>query len=346
MRKRYLAAMLAAVMTVGYSITSFAGTWQQGTGENAGKWTYIHDDGSVPKGNLNGQYLEDREGGRRAIYFFDADGWLYTNTTIYPYGIPRTLNADGQEIDENGQVIRMDGYSTSSNDNRLQNIDKLIHKDGKDLFCYSDGTYATGAVWIDPYLTNTARLYNFDSNGYSDGPEETQTKHIESVSQDDSVLRQEGFTHGFSNTAFYILTHTMDETNAKYEIEKATAVESHHSDGAITTTYQIKYAGIPLIASFSSGYDNIYTCGQVDDISAGRNALICDIYDPYSYDNAKYLLEGAEPYYDWIGIGGAMISYSFPGFNPEGYLYVGYRNDSNDPEGKLDIYSWVNGYQE
>lgn len=346
MKKRYAALALAALMAVGSNMTAFAG-WEQGTGQNVGKWRYTFDDGSTARdtGLNNGFYIKDREGEGKAYYYFDADGWLYTEPFMDPYlKAVRNVNEYGQLLDKNGQVLRPEGYSTSAKDSRLQNIDKWVYQDGKTFYRFADGTYAKGEVWLDPFLRNETILYSFDSGGERRDDIEWQSRTEETVSLDDSILRQEGFTKGFSNTAFYILTHTMDEVNAKYEIEKATGSESHHAAGGITNRYYIKYKGIPVIAHFYAGSDNVYKCERVEDLSPGRNALMCDVPDPNNYDTVKSLLEGVNPYYDWIGVGGAIISYSFPGFNDGGYLYFGYDTDYDSPDQKIDAYSWTSGY--
>lgn len=103
-RKGLVTAGLVAGLSVLSSMTAFAGQWIYG---NDGEWTYLdfgwkqdstgwwyqNEDGSYPistwkwideDGNNNGD-------GELASYYFDANGYLVTNTTIDGY----TVNADG-----------------------------------------------------------------------------------------------------------------------------------------------------------------------------------------------------------------------------------------------------------
>lgn len=74
--------MLAALMTVGSGMTTFAGQWEQ-TGSD---WKYMQDNGTYA---TNGwQWIDGKS------YYFDANGIMAKNTTVDGY----TVNADGQWV--------------------------------------------------------------------------------------------------------------------------------------------------------------------------------------------------------------------------------------------------------
>lgn len=355
---RLLFAIIA--LTAAIRMTSWAG-WEQGTGENAAKWRYQFEDGTYAvqnpdieqKGQI-GVWLKDRDSDQKSVYFFDENGWLYTNTQLYD-GLGKRwieVNEKGQAL-EKGQVVRSDNGSSESTDSRLANADGWIHENGKTYYRYANGSYAkNGWVWLDRLMTNVEMCYYFDSNGcllkntsapdgrkvnnggeWYSGNNETkpEQKEVLSASEDNHVISQDGYTKGLSNMVFYLLTHTMDENNAKYEIEKVT-YDQWISDGRKSTSYYIKYKGAPIVAWYMARDDdkNNYYCRQVLDASAQRNAILCDLPDAYDYDKVKNLFEGVEPYYDWRGIGGAITSYRFD--NPDTYICIRF-----DPGNKIKV---------
>ena len=99
MKKRNLAAMMAAVMVVGSSMTSFAGTWEpSGT-----DWKYIQDDGSYI---TNGwQWIDGKS------YYFDSNGIMLADTTT-PDGYQ--VNGDGAWV-VNGVVQTQDETTQTTN---------------------------------------------------------------------------------------------------------------------------------------------------------------------------------------------------------------------------------------
>lgn len=82
------------LLTFSMTITAFAGTWKQ---DNAG-WWWQNDDGTYPKSTW--QWIDDDGDGTAESYCFDANGYVYTNTTT-PDGY--TVNGDGAWV-ENGVV--------------------------------------------------------------------------------------------------------------------------------------------------------------------------------------------------------------------------------------------------
>lgn len=80
--------ILTAAFLLSFSLTTtaFAGTWKQDTSG----WWYQNDDGSYPKSIW--QWIDGNGDGIAESYCFDANGYLYTNTTT-PDGY--TVNRDG-----------------------------------------------------------------------------------------------------------------------------------------------------------------------------------------------------------------------------------------------------------
>lgn len=93
MKKKSLTTILAGILAMSMSMTSFAG-WEQN--EN-GKW-WQNDDGSWPANSW--QWLDGNKDGVAECYYFNGDGYMLANTTT-PDGY--AVNADGAWV-ENGAV--------------------------------------------------------------------------------------------------------------------------------------------------------------------------------------------------------------------------------------------------
>lgn len=87
-------ALAVTGMTAGMVTTAFAGTWVQGAGANSGKWwyatnadgsQYCHASGTTP----DWQWIDGK------CYAFDANGWMYANTTT-PDNY--TVNVNGEWV--------------------------------------------------------------------------------------------------------------------------------------------------------------------------------------------------------------------------------------------------------
>ena len=94
-KKIFLAASVFALMSTS---AAFGGTWKKGTGNDQDRWWYDNNDGTYAK---DGWHWIDGDGnGTAECYYFDGNGWLYTNTTT-PDNYQ--VNADGAWV-ENGTV--------------------------------------------------------------------------------------------------------------------------------------------------------------------------------------------------------------------------------------------------
>ena len=106
MRKKLIVGIMAAIMSVGLSMTSFAGTWKQ---DNVG-WWYQNTDNSYPKS----AWMQDTDG---KWYCFDANGYMVANKWEWIDG-----NNDGiaecYGFDSSGKLyvntFTPDGYAVDS----------------------------------------------------------------------------------------------------------------------------------------------------------------------------------------------------------------------------------------
>ena len=70
------------------AIPAYAGRWQKGNGKNSNKWWYNHQDGTYPKSTW--AWIDGNGDGIAECYYFDANGWLKSNTTVEGYKVDTT----------------------------------------------------------------------------------------------------------------------------------------------------------------------------------------------------------------------------------------------------------------
>lgn len=88
MKKLYFLLSTAAAL-VSISFSAYAGQWQQG----GGRWKYLNDDGTYS--SQKWQWIDGDQDGYEECYFFDADGYLVTNTSV-----------QGVQVNEDGAYLR------------------------------------------------------------------------------------------------------------------------------------------------------------------------------------------------------------------------------------------------
>ena len=102
--KKLLTVCMTAGLALGAALTVNAasmadGQWCTGTGADANKyWFTLEPDGSRCIANT-WEYIKDSDGVIRC-YYFDAQGWLVTDTTVNGY----TVDADGHWV-QDGKVV-------------------------------------------------------------------------------------------------------------------------------------------------------------------------------------------------------------------------------------------------
>lgn len=116
---------LAAALAFGHPVSSYAGQWNAGAGENAGRWWYQNDDGSYPANCW--QWIDGNKDGIAECYYFDQNGWTLSNV-VTPDGF--MVNSDGAWTVFNQpvtKVINIDGsiggYAESSNGSGVTSTD-------------------------------------------------------------------------------------------------------------------------------------------------------------------------------------------------------------------------------
>lgn len=116
---------LAAILALMQSISVYAGQWNAGTGENAGRWWYQNDDGSYPANCW--QWIDGNNDGIAESYYFDQNGWTLSNV-VTPDGF--MVNADGAWTVFNQPVTKVmntdgsiGGYTESSNGSGVTSTD-------------------------------------------------------------------------------------------------------------------------------------------------------------------------------------------------------------------------------
>lgn len=123
MNERWKAALCIGI-TIGVMLTNtvsaFAGTWKSGKEPNQNRWWYDFEDGTYA---MNGWYwLDGNLDGVEECYYFDANGWMLSNTNTpdgyvvdasgawVEHGVTRTRSIYEQEILDAGLVRQKTGW--------------------------------------------------------------------------------------------------------------------------------------------------------------------------------------------------------------------------------------------
>ncbi|MFR1834524.1 MAG: hypothetical protein ACLSX5_15420 [Lachnospiraceae bacterium] len=113
--KKAVCIMGVAGLVASNAMTAFAGTWQKGAVPNENRWWY--DNGNGTYASNGWQWIDGNNDGLAECYYFDAEGWLLTNTTT-PDNY--SVNGDGAWV-ENGVVMTKEtgisGTETPANGN-------------------------------------------------------------------------------------------------------------------------------------------------------------------------------------------------------------------------------------
>ncbi len=100
MKMKWKRLVLAgAIFSALFAGTAFGGTWLKGEGVNQDRWWYANEDGTYA--NNGWFWIDGNNDGIAESYCFDAQGWLYANTTT-PDGF--AVNEAGAWVSE-GQVM-------------------------------------------------------------------------------------------------------------------------------------------------------------------------------------------------------------------------------------------------
>lgn len=215
MKKGYFVAVIAAAMTVGSAMTSFAG-WQS----DANGWWWQNEDGSYPSNGW--QWIDGNGDGVSESYYFGPDGYMYANTTT-PDGY--TVNVDGAwtvngvvqtQTTQPAQTTNTDvmtGYNADGISNAA--IDMLNHtqaentKYGEVSVYNGNGVY--GLLNRVVYSNGLTVEYYLEGSAYNNGlPERVYTQTPSNIIQDinnsvnsaeeaEEALRNSGFNRSYNN---------------------------------------------------------------------------------------------------------------------------------------------------
>lgn len=115
MKKKFMTLALTAAMAASMGMTAFAGQWVQ----NTTGWWWQEDNGSYPVSQW--KWLDGNKDGIYECYAFDANGYMYSNTTT-PDGY--TVNKDGAWTVGNSVQLKFQKdmqNDTSANNNSTSN---------------------------------------------------------------------------------------------------------------------------------------------------------------------------------------------------------------------------------
>ncbi|MDR3598526.1 GH25 family lysozyme [Clostridium sp.] len=147
------------------TVTSTLGEWQEGTGDNAGKWWYKHSDGSYTKNgweqidgkwylfDSNGWMLYDWKQDGNTWYFLGnandgsmKTGWQLINGKWYYFNTSGAMQTGWVQVNNNWYYFDVNGSMCTG----------WIVVNGKNYCLYSDGSMIHDT---------TAYGYSFDNNG-------------------------------------------------------------------------------------------------------------------------------------------------------------------------------------
>lgn len=144
--KRIALCLLTASFVAAASITSFAGQWKTGAGENANQWWYDNEDGTWASNGW--KWIDGNGDGTAECYCFDSSGWLYTNT----------VTPDGYTVNENGAWIENGVIQTQMTNKSIvkEKYAKMLGANVEDI----QRTYGQGETAYSTYSNSTRIIYD------------------------------------------------------------------------------------------------------------------------------------------------------------------------------------------
>lgn len=119
MKRKWL-FLMTLMMSMMMTLTSFAGVWRTGEGNNQSRWWYDNEDGTYAQNGW--QWVDGNLDGTAECYYFDGNGWMLSDTTT-PDGYQ--VNTDGAWVSGSGVETRAvantpaDPESTANGENVL-----------------------------------------------------------------------------------------------------------------------------------------------------------------------------------------------------------------------------------
>ena len=132
MKKKFMTLALTAAMAASMGMTTFAGQWVQ----NTTGWWWQEDNGSYPVSQW--KWLDGNKDGIYECYAFDANGYMYANTTT-PDGY--TVNADGAwTIGDSVQLKFQKDMQNESSSNDSSVSDTSADSENSEVYTNEDMT--------------------------------------------------------------------------------------------------------------------------------------------------------------------------------------------------------------
>lgn len=275
--------LTTAALTLLISSTAFAGTWQTGSGENQGKWWYDNGDGTYAQNGW--QWIDDNGDGVSECYYFDANGWMYADTTT-PDGYQ--VNSSGAWV-ENGVVKTLSAApvqnwfdSAGLQANALQNIP----------YDYVSNTYTpatfktTGKLSFYGYRSAETDYIHPAQEGY-----EWKTIYFSLEFTDANTMAYgASWAYAFGNRDFIELINDWDGSEHVFTLnfngkeysnckmfantETFSEEDGVYFGGSFTCCVPKGYTGMFLAFYDSELYPQIAAYGEAGYINALRNAVI------------------------------------------------------------------------
>lgn len=215
MSKKIITVFLTAAAALSMSVTSFAASWQSSdTG-----WWYENDGGSYPTNTW--KWIDGNSDGTFESYYFDANGYLLTETTT-PDGYD--VNSDGAWI-ENGVIQQKTTLSKSP---------KQIYIDAANKTNQSDSMEAdaktTMIMTADSQSLEISSIMNMKYKDLNT----SSMKYLATVKTQSSGEESDGITF-YTNGSYYIdmngqkikMPMNMDEMTAKIKQSSAMYLEDY-----------------------------------------------------------------------------------------------------------------------
>ena len=143
--KLKITAFITVAMSLAMTGTVFAGTWENGSGENSQRWKYNYGNGTYAQNSW--QWIDGNNDGIAECYYFDADGWMLSDT----------ITSDGYQVNENGAWVKDNNVQTKS----------LSNEQHTNITNASDGTYYLYKTDVYDYETQAQLLKGKETDSAS-----------------------------------------------------------------------------------------------------------------------------------------------------------------------------------
>ncbi|MCI9593679.1 MAG: hypothetical protein HFG51_05925 [Lachnospiraceae bacterium] len=272
---------LTTTFTLLFSSAAFAGTWQTGSGSNQDKWWYDNGDGTYAQNGW--QWIDGNDDGVSECYYFDADGWMYADTTT----------PDNCQVNSSGAWVE-NGIVKTQSAAPLQNWFEAAGLQAN-VFLNHPADYVT-TTYAPATFKTTGQLtfYAYQTMELNDGYEWKNVSFDLSFNETNALDYGVSWAYTIGNQDFIDLVNNGDGreqtftlnfngkeyTNCKIisETETFSEYDYLYLNGYLTCCVPKGYHGMYIAFYDSALYSQIMTNGEAEYISALKNALIFSLY--------------------------------------------------------------------